>query len=61
MELESIMLSKINLSEKDKYHDFTLMWSLRNKQGKRESKKHSYLHTEQTDSYQRGRGGEGDG
>jgi len=32
MELEGIMLSKINQSEKDKYHyDLMHMWNLRNK------------------------------
>ena len=31
MELECIMLSKISQSEKDKYHDFTHIWNLRNK------------------------------
>ena len=31
MELEWIMLSEIDQSEKDKYHDFTHMWNLRNK------------------------------
>ena len=31
MELDSIMLSEIGQSEKDKYHTFTLMWNLRNK------------------------------
>ena len=33
MELEGIMLSEISQSEKDKYHDFTHMWNLRNKTG----------------------------
>ena len=32
MELESIMLSEIN--QWDKYHDFTLMWNLKNKTNK---------------------------
>ena len=31
MELESIMLSEISQSEKDKYHDFTHTWNLMNK------------------------------
>jgi len=31
MELESIMLSEISQSEKDKYHDLTHMWNVRNK------------------------------
>ena len=31
MELEGLMLSKINQSEKDKYHDSPHMWNLRNK------------------------------
>ena len=31
MELEGIMLSEINLSEKDNYHMIPLMWNLRNK------------------------------
>ena len=30
MELESVMLSEISHTEKDKYHVFTLMWILRN-------------------------------
>ena len=30
-ELDRIMLSKINRSEKDKYHMILLMWNLRNK------------------------------
>ena len=30
MELESIMLSEISLSEKDRYHMISLMWSFRN-------------------------------
>ena len=30
IELKDIMLSKIIWSEKDKYHDFTHMWNLRN-------------------------------
>ena len=33
MELECIMLSEISQSEKDKSHDFTHMWNLRNKIG----------------------------
>ena len=31
MDLENIILSEINQSEKDKYHDFTHMWNLMNK------------------------------
>ena len=31
MDPESIMLSKISQSEKDKYHMISLMWNLRNK------------------------------
>ena len=31
MDLESIMLSEINQSEKDKYHDFSHMYNLMNK------------------------------
>ena len=30
MELEGIMLSEISQAEKDRYHMFSLMWSLRN-------------------------------
>ena len=30
MELESVMLSEISHTEKDRYHVFTLMWILRN-------------------------------
>ena len=30
MELEGIMLSEINHSEKNRYHMFSLMWILRN-------------------------------
>ena len=30
MELECIVLSEISPSEKDKYHDFTHMWNMRN-------------------------------
>ena len=33
MELESIMLSEISQSEKDRYHVFTHMWNLRNLSG----------------------------
>ena len=34
MELEYIMPSEVSQSEKDKYHDFTHMWNLRNKTDK---------------------------
>ena len=30
MELDGVMLSEISLSEKDRYHMFSLMWILRN-------------------------------
>ena len=32
MELESIMLSEVSQAEKDKYHDFTHLWSIRTKE-----------------------------
>ena len=32
MELEGVMLSEISQSDKNRYHDFTHMWNLRNKQ-----------------------------
>ena len=47
MELESIMLSEISQSLKDRYHVFTHMWNLRNlteDNGKREGEKNSYKH-----------------
>ena len=31
MDLDVIMLSEVNQTEKDKYHDFTHMWNLKNK------------------------------
>ena len=33
------MLSEINQSEKDKYHDFTHMWNLRNKTNEQRGRK----------------------
>jgi len=68
MDLESIMLSEISQSEKDKYSDFTHMWNLGNKtneqRGKRERKRQIKQQTrnygEQTDGYHR-ESGEEDG
>lgn len=31
MDLKGIMLNEISQTEKDKYHDFTNMWNLKNK------------------------------
>ena len=72
-ELETIMLSEINQSEKDKYHIISLMGNLRNKRNKgnnkrqrqrgekeRETKKQTVKCTEQPNVYQRG-GGWADG
>ena len=39
MELETIILSEVNQSEKDKYHMISLMWNLRNKTNKQREKK----------------------
>ena len=39
IELESIMLSEISKSEKDKYHIILLMWNLRNKTNRQRLKK----------------------
>ena len=38
VELESVMLSKISQSEKDKYHVISLMWNLRNKTNEQRKK-----------------------
>ena len=38
MELETIILSEVNQSEKDKYHMISLMWNLRNKTNKQREK-----------------------
>ena len=43
MELESIMLSEINWSEKDKYHDFTHMMNVRNKTNEHRVRKRGKL------------------
>ena len=70
MGLESIMLSEISQSKKDKPYDFTYMWNLRktNKQKKqakekkrerereRKTKKQILNYREQTDVYQKGAG-----
>ena len=61
------MLSEISQSEKDKNHDFTHMWNLRNKtneqskkrEQERQTKKQTLNYREQTDSCQRG-GWQGD-
>ena len=37
MDLEGIKLSEVSQSEKDKYHVFTYMWSLKNNIKKRET------------------------
>ena len=37
-DLEGIMLSEINQSEKDKYHMISRMWNLRNKANKQKDK-----------------------
>ena len=34
MDLEMIILSKVNQKEKDKYHDITYMWSLKHNTNK---------------------------
>ena len=39
MELESIMLSEISQSEKEKKHDFTHMWNSRNKANEQREEK----------------------
>ena len=39
MELETIILSEVNQSEKDKYHMISLMWNLRNKMNEYRGKK----------------------
>ena len=62
MALDSLMLSKINQSEKEKYHiNFTYMWNLRNKtndhRGKREENQETN-YRKQTDDYQRKSGWE---
>ena len=66
MELESIMLTEISWSEKDKYHIISLMCGTTttknpkqmSKGGKRErgkqTKKQTLNYREQTDGYQRG-------
>ena len=67
MELDSIILSEISQSEKDKYHmiHVEFMWNLRNKTNEqrkkkreRQTKKQILHHGEKTDGYQR-RGGWG--
>ena len=49
MDLESIMLSEISQTEKDKYHLISLMWNLKEKTNEQTSKQ-----GEETDGYQRG-------
>ena len=53
LELESVMLSDVNQSEKDKYHRISLVWNLRNKtneQRGKEGNQETFKYREQTDS-----------
>lgn len=43
MDLEGIMLSEISQSDKDRYHDLTHMWNLRNKTNKKQTFKYREL------------------
>ena len=59
MDLESIMLSEISQSQKDKCHMISYMWNLRNKtnnqRGKKErqTKEQTLNYRDQTNGYQR--------
>ena len=48
-DLEGIMLSEINQTEKDKLYDFNYMWNLKNKANKTET---NHRYTEQTSGCQ---------
>ena len=54
MDRESIMLSEISQSDKDKYHDFTYMWNLMNKINQQTRQKQIHRYKEQADSSQLG-------
>ena len=46
MDLEGIMLSEISQSEKDKYHDLTYMFNLKNKINEETKFKQTHRHRE---------------
>ena len=57
MDLETIILSEVSQTEKDKYHDITYMWTLKYDTNELISKTDS--HRKQSYGYQRGELGEG--
>ena len=56
MDLETVILSEVSQTEKDKYHDITYMWNLKNKPVNITKKKQTHRYREQTHGYQWGEG-----
>ena len=61
MDLEIIILSKVNQTEKDKYHDITYTWNLKNmiQMNLFTKQKQIHRHRKQAYGYQRGNVGGG--
>ena len=54
MDLEDILLNEVSQTEKDKKHDFTHMWIIKNKWISEAKQKQTHRSKQKKDGYQRG-------